>query len=595
MDFNVLINGPETAAGLSEVVQTAELELRPLRAPDHQLEAAALSALAQDFAANPSGILDKLTTTAQALCGANASGISLIQEHEGQEIFRWVSVSGFLSPFLNQVMPRHFSPCGEVVRTAGHYLFKAPILHYTYISAVQLPIYEVLLIPFSQNGQVTGTLWVATDNPHKKFDLEDLRLLTSVSGFAGASFQLQFNEARLRNNQEFLNAAKEEAERANQAKSAFLANMSHEIRSPLGAILGFADLMASPETSRDEIETYANVVVRNSQHLLRIIDDILDLSKVEAGKVEIENIPFSIAELLTDFSSLLGLKARDKGITFTTKALNPIPEVIIADPTRLRQILSNVVGDALKFTEQGSVEMTVAYRKGLLEFKVTDTGIGLTTEQASKLFQPFQQADASVTRKFGGTGLGLVLTRALAQAMGGDFVLEKSAAGEGSTFAITLKVKENESARMLQTSEVFFSSEPEVKKRPLPKLTDMRILIVEDLEDNQVILTQMLAKSGAKTSIASNGFEGLQKALSQTFDAVLMDIQMPTMDGHTATRLLRERGYKQPVFALTAHAMKDEHEKGLANGFTAFLAKPIQRDQLVEALAEYHQDAEGRS
>jgi CheY-like chemotaxis protein len=291
----------------------------------------------------------------------------------------------------------------------------------------------------------------------------------------------------------------------------------------------------------------------------------------------------------------LGLKARDKGITFTTKALNPIPEVIIADPTRLRQILSNVVGDALKFTEQGSVEMTVAYRKGLLEFKVTDTGIGLTTEQASKLFQPFQQADASVTRKFGGTGLGLVLTRALAQAMGGDFVLEKSAAGEGSTFAITLKVKENESARMLQTSEVFFSSEPEVKKRPLPKLTDMRILIVEDLEDNQVILTQMLAKSGAKTSIASNGFEGLQKALSQTFDAVLMDIQMPTMDGHTATRLLRERGYKQPVFALTAHAMKDEHEKGLANGFTAFLAKPIQRDQLVEALAEYHQDAEGRS
>jgi signal transduction histidine kinase/ActR/RegA family two-component response regulator len=529
------------------------------------------------------------------LCGANASGISLIQEHEGQEIFRWVSVSGFLSPFLNQVMPRHFSPCGEVVRTAGHYLFKAPILHYTYISAVQLPIYEVLLIPFSQNGQVTGTLWVATDNPHKKFDLEDLRLLTSVSGFAGASFQLQFNEARLRNNQEFLNAAKEEAERANQAKSAFLANMSHEIRSPLGAILGFADLMASPETSRDEIETYANVVVRNSQHLLRIIDDILDLSKVEAGKVEIENIPFSIAELLTDFSSLLGLKARDKGITFTTKALNPIPEVIIADPTRLRQILSNVVGDALKFTEQGSVEMTVAYRKGLLEFKVTDTGIGLTTEQASKLFQPFQQADASVTRKFGGTGLGLVLTRALAQAMGGDFVLEKSAAGEGSTFAITLKVKENESARMLQTSEVFFSSEPEVKKRPLPKLTDMRILIVEDLEDNQVILTQMLAKSGAKTSIASNGFEGLQKALSQTFDAVLMDIQMPTMDGHTATRLLRERGYKQPVFALTAHAMKDEHEKGLANGFTAFLAKPIQRDQLVEALAEYHQDAEGRS
>lgn len=379
-------------------------------------------------------------------------------------------------------------------------------------------------------------------------------------------------------------AAKNEAESASASKSAFLANMSHEIRSPLGAIMGFADLLKSPSLSRDDQQHFVSVIDRNANHLLRLIDDILDLSKVEAGKMEIESIEFSLPSLMTDFSSLMNLKAREKGILFELKYLTPIPKMVNSDPTRIRQILNNVVGNAIKFTDRGRVQLLVSHQDHQLEFKVVDTGRGITPGQASRLFKPFQQADVSTTRQFGGTGLGLVLTRRLAHLMGGDFQLERSVPLQGSVFVATLQVAPASVASTARFESAHSLSA--MLSQPGEPLKDLRVLVIEDSEDNQVLFRLVLNKLGAKVEIGTDGYEGVNMALTADYDAILCDIQMPRMDGYAVIRELRERGYAKPIFALTAHAMKEERDRAVEAGFTGFLTKPVNRDSLVDALSD---------
>jgi signal transduction histidine kinase len=237
-----------------------------------------------------------------------------------------------------------------------------------------------------------------------------------------------------------LQSAVHQANAATESKSRFLANVSHEIRTPLGAIMGFLDLIKINVYDPDEILKYSAVIERNSSQLLRLIDDILDLSKVEAGQISIENIEFSLINLIADCVSLMGFRAREKGIGFALKLDSKLPVTVCSDPTRIRQILNNVIGNAIKFTERGGVELTVAFADGLLTLKVQDTGRGISEQQRVTLFRAFQQADDSITRLFGGTGLGLILTRNLAEAMGGSFELAQSQLGEGSTFVVRLKM-----------------------------------------------------------------------------------------------------------------------------------------------------------
>ncbi|RYZ64338.1 MAG: PAS domain S-box protein, partial [Proteobacteria bacterium] len=232
-----------------------------------------------------------------------------------------------------------------------------------------------------------------------------------------------------------------DAEAANAAKSAFLANMSHEIRSPLGAMMGFVELMRDGGLSVPEQKEYLDIITRNAGQVTRVIDDILDLSKVEAGKIEVEEIEFSLSDLLNDFAALTQFRARENGIEFVIRKQASVPNVMISDPTRLKQILSNVVGNAIKFTREGRVELDIAMSGDLLNFKVKDSGIGISTDHVEQLFEAFHQADSSMTRKFGGTGLGLVLTRKLSQLMGGDFILAESELGIGSTFIASVLVK----------------------------------------------------------------------------------------------------------------------------------------------------------
>ncbi len=377
------------------------------------------------------------------------------------------------------------------------------------------------------------------------------------------------------------------AESANEAKSAFLANMSHEIRTPLGAIMGFVSLMKNPALRKEDLQKYISITQRNSEQLLKIIDDILDLSKVEAGKLAIEKINLNLEELLTDFSSSMELRASENGIQFKLNAKNQLPLAVLSDPTRLKQILMNIVGNAIKFTHKGSVELTVDFEDSTLEFMVKDTGVGIRPEQAIQLFQPFSQGDTSISRKYGGTGLGLILTQRLCEAMGGKFHLKHSEVGVGSTFVASIKVGLLPDAKYF--SKLKTNMEEETKKDfDKSTLAGVRILVIDDLEDNLTLINVILSEAGASVVTEADAFEGIRQAIERKFDVILMDIQMPLMNGYDVMKKIHRAGSTIPIIALTAHAMKDEREKAIKHGFSEFLAKPINSEILINTINKLH-------
>jgi signal transduction histidine kinase/ActR/RegA family two-component response regulator len=384
-----------------------------------------------------------------------------------------------------------------------------------------------------------------------------------------------------------LQRSKDEAERANIAKTEFLANVSHEIRTPMGAILGFLDLMKNPMNDPQENRNYMGVVERNSQQLLRLIDDILDLSKVEAGKMTVERMQFCLTDILVDLSSTMAFRAGEKGIGFELKINGLIPDQIVADPVRLRQILGNIVGNAIKFTQKGQVQVTVGFSDPFLLFTVKDTGLGISPAQETKLFQPFSQADTSTTRKFGGTGLGLVLSKRLAELLGGSLTLAESKVGIGSIFSVKIRPLLVPTARMVGKEALIYSGSSREHMTSENILGGLSVLLVEDSPDNQVLISTYLRKLGADVKTACDGLQGLDIATQENFDVVLMDVQMPRMDGHEATRALRSQHYGKPIVALTAHAMNEERSRCFESGFTDFLTKPVQREQLLNVLTRY--------
>lgn len=398
-------------------------------------------------------------------------------------------------------------------------------------------------------------------------------------------------EILLLKKQEELRAAKELAEAANTAKSAFLANMSHEIRTPLGAVMGFSELMLSNDQSASEKQKCVDAIKRNGKLLSNIINDILDLSKVEAGKLDVERIEVPLDEILTDINMLLDLEATEKGLRLTLGTEGKVPTRITTDPLRLRQILFNIVGNAIKFTDQGGISVTIRQQasddgKGRLAFIIKDSGRGITSDQSTRLFEPFAQADSSTTRRFGGTGLGLVLSKKLARSLGGDVILAESELGKGSSFVVTIDPGETASSEV--HNFVPTKSVPEIKGEDAPiRLNSINILLVEDSLDNQLLISRMLRMSGANVETASNGREGVEKALTGKYSIILMDLQMPEMDGHAATQELRRQNYLGPIIALTAHAMAEERQRCVVSGFNSHLSKPINRKTLLQTLVNF--------
>jgi PAS domain S-box-containing protein len=394
--------------------------------------------------------------------------------------------------------------------------------------------------------------------------------------------------------------ARKEADAANSAKTHFLANMSHEIRTPLNAILGFAELLGADDMkaeSRDSLVT----IQRNGRSLLNIIDEILDISKVEANRLELEEIDVDLRSMITDVYSLLSVQAKEKKLTLTADCKTKVPKRVTTDPTRLRQILINIIGNALKFTSQGGVhidmswDLPVGARQGLLRFVITDTGVGIDPLHAGRLFQPFTQADSSTTRKFGGTGLGLALSKKLAIALGGDVRLESTKMNTGSTFVVEVRAPHIEGVEhwsdfndaVITEGQATAAANARNKGASHGHLTGLNVLVVDDASDNRTLISRFLIAAGACVDCAVDGFDGMNHALGKNYDVVLMDIQMPLLDGYTATTRLRAGGYRKPIIALTAHALKEERESSIKAGCDDHLTKPIDRATLINRVAKF--------
>ncbi|MCA9004837.1 MAG: response regulator [Planctomycetaceae bacterium] len=388
--------------------------------------------------------------------------------------------------------------------------------------------------------------------------------------------------------------AQQDAEKASHIKSSFLANMSHEIRTPMTAILGFAEIMRQ-RNDDPEMNRHIDTIKKNGEYLLELINDILDVSKIEADKLEVEDIHCSLIELLDDVKTLMDIRAIDRGLELSVIIDGSIPRWIQSDPVRLRQILINLLSNAIKFTRQGHVQLIVSASsidtdEPVIKFDVLDTGIGMTAEQISRLFQPFMQADSSTTRQYGGTGLGLTICKRLTQILGGEISV-KSEFGNGTTFTVTVKTRRCLDQELVDQRTFEEECQHTFNQKPESNFSELNynILLAEDGIDNQKLISFLLKKTGNTVTLAENGLVAIKKAqeaveAGSPFDVILMDMQMPELDGYAATKQLRSQGYPYPVIALTAHTMSGAREECLAAGCDSYATKPIQKDQFFATL-----------
>lgn len=378
-----------------------------------------------------------------------------------------------------------------------------------------------------------------------------------------------------------------ELQEASSAKSNFLANMSHEIRTPLTSIIGYADGILMGDINKEEQERVIRVISENGNHLLHIISDILDISKIEADKLEYEMLPSHITDIVAQVESVMGKRARDKDLEFKLNYQFPMPSEIETDPYRFKQILLNLTNNAIKFTEKGHISIDIRYQNEVLFVSVKDTGIGMSAQRISAIFAPFEQGDSSIARQFGGTGLGLSISKRLAIDLGGD-IKAQSEEGVGSSFEVSIRAIPTQNNTMMQSlCDLMQVQEVKQKETTTPDFKGSKVLLVDDHPNNRDLIKIILNRMQIEVTEAEDGDIALQKVFESEFDLILMDIQMPHMKGDEATEKLRQSGYDLPIIALTANNMKHEIEAYMQKGFTGHLSKPIVRTDFIATLSEY--------
>jgi PAS domain S-box-containing protein len=394
-----------------------------------------------------------------------------------------------------------------------------------------------------------------------------------------------------KNTEQMLQKALEIAENATRSKSEFLANMSHEARTPMSLILGYAEMLQDPLLTEQEKASVVRAIRTNGRYLLQIINDILDLSKIEAGKLELDVQSCSPYEIVQEAVSLVRIHADQKKLLLEVCGVGRVPGTVITDPARVRQILTNLLSNAVKFTDPGRrvvVRLSARRSPARLCFEVEDEGIGISHEQLDRIFKPFEQGDNSSTRKYGGTGLGLSISKQLSDALGGDIQV-RSTPGQGSLFSLMLPLADHDETHWVDASHFDFAASLKNSPRVSPTLPTLtgRVLLAEDNKDMQRVLIYFLKLAGLQVEIVENGSLVVQKALAGRFDVILMDMQMPVLDGYEATSALRQAGYQHPIIALTAHAMLGDREKYISCGLTDYLTKPVQVQELLATIARY--------
>ena len=446
--------------------------------------------------------------------------------------------------------------------------------------------------------QVSGKSLLVIESPHGAYHERSIALQRSHDTALESEKIQRMQRELARLNAELL-ARNQEVERATRAKSDFLAAMSHEIRTPMNAIIGMADLLCRTGLTPDQ-RKYVDIFQRAGENLLNLINDILDLSKVESGKTELESVDFDLAGLIDRTAEMMQVKAAAKNLTIRYRIAPGVPTRLVGDPGRLQQVLINLLGNSMKFTERGGLDVAVelvpeSEQPGHLRFAVSDTGIGIPADKLEVIFQDFEQADSSTTRKYGGTGLGLSISRQLVALMQGRIWVE-SALGTGSTFYFTAKFGLQAGAesaggmeRMVEAPRAAPAAETHAEPAPAPGL---RILLADDSDDNRFLILSYLKDSECTIDIAENGRIAVEKFQPGKYDLLLMDVEMPEMDGYTATRMIRQQerdmgAEPTPVLALTAHAFQEAVNRSHEAGFTAHLTKPIRRATLLEALGKH--------
>jgi PAS domain S-box-containing protein len=389
-----------------------------------------------------------------------------------------------------------------------------------------------------------------------------------------------------------LTEAKQAAEAANLAKSMFLAHMSHEVRTPLTAVLGYTDMLTDPAIKPAEALDAVDSIRRNGTHLLTILDDILDLAKIEAGKMTLESIPVSPWQIALDATTLLKIRAEECQLHLVTTAVSSLPVAPLMDPTRIRQVLVNLLSNSVKFTpRKGCVELRVSADQDWIIFEVEDSGMGMNLEQIEHIFEPFNQADSTTTRRFGGTGLGLTITRKLVCAMNGS-ITARSESGKGSCFTVRLPLIMPADSKLTDwikptATQVDSSNESAFKSPNSPQPLKGRILLADDSEDNRRVIVHLLKRHGLQADVVVNGLEAFNAAIRKPYDLILMDMQMPEMDGIDATRRLRASGYDRPIVALTASTMSQDRKSAIEAGCSEFLSKPVEPRVFQATLAKF--------